>query len=96
MEYKILTLDESIPLWKRIQMVFPDEPDWESLDEAVLAKLVEHFDDEQSCATAAIIYLSTKNPSECQRLATWLLQHEDSDKWLKSAAQTALENSAEP
>ncbi|AFY75044.1 hypothetical protein Syn7502_03155 [Synechococcus sp. PCC 7502] len=91
MEYKILTLDESIPLWKRIQMIFPDEPDWESLEEEVLVKLVEDFDNEQSCATTAIIYMSTKNPSQCQRLAKWLLEHEDSDQWLKSAAKRAIE-----
>jgi hypothetical protein len=96
MEYKILSLDDSIPLWKRIQMVFPDEPDWEALDEDVLVKLVENFDDEQSCASAAIIYLSTKNPSQCQRLAKWLLLQEGADRWLKAAATRALEDAAEP
>lgn len=93
MEYKTLTLGDSIPLWQRIQMVYPEEPDWEALDEEVLVRLVEEFESEQSCATAAIIHLSTKNPSACQRLAQWLLAHEASDQWLKSAARNALEYS---
>ena len=96
MEYKILTLDESIPLWKRIQMVYPDEPDWDVLEEDVLVKLVENFDSEQSCATTAIVYLSSMNPSLCQCLAKWLIEEENSDQWLKAAAKKALEYSAEP
>ena len=96
MEYKTLTLDDSIPLWKRIQMVHPDEPNWETLDADVLVKLVENFDCEPSCATSAIIYLSSKNPSDCQRLARWLIEHKDSDQWLKGAATRALEYCAEP
>jgi hypothetical protein len=96
MEYKILTLDATIPLWKRIQMVHPEEPDWEALEEDVLVKLVENFDSEQSCATAAIVYLSSKNPSECRRLAKWLIEQDEPDRWLKAAAERAIEHSAEP
>lgn len=96
MEYKILTLDQSIPLWQRIQMIHPEEPDWEVLEEGVLVDLIRNFDSEQSCATSAIIYLSSKNPSECQKLAKWLIEHEDSDQWLKAAALKALEYSSEP
>jgi hypothetical protein len=92
MEYKILTLDESIPQWRRIQMLFPEEPDWENLTEDVLVKLVEEFEDELSCATSAILHLGGKNPERCAQLANWLISHPAADQWLKAAAVDALEN----
>lgn len=92
MEYKYLTLDDSIPLWKRIQMLYPEEPEWGSLNEAVLVKLVEDFAYEPSCATSAILHLGAKNPQRCEQLANWLLAHPEADQWLKAAASDALEN----
>jgi hypothetical protein len=90
MEIGILTLDDSIPLWKRIQMLFPEEPDWECIDEEVLAKLVEEFESEPSCATAAILYLQSKNPERCKVLAQWLIGQPEADQWLKAAATDAI------
>ncbi len=92
MEYKTLTLDDSIPQWKRIQMLFPEEPEWESLTEEVLVKLVEEFEDELSCATSAILHLGSKNPVRCAQLANWLIAHPAADRWLKAAAIDSLEN----
>lgn len=92
MEYKTLTLDSSIPQWKQIQMLFPEEPEWESLTEEVLIKLVEEFEGELSCATSAILHLGSKNPERCAQLAHWLMAHPAADQWLKAAAADALEN----
>jgi len=92
MEYKTLTLDEGIPLWKRIQMLHPEEPEWESLSEEVMVRLIEEFEDELSCATSAILNLGAKNPERCEQLANWLLAHPETDQWLKAAAADALEN----
>ena len=92
MEYKILTLDDSIPKWKRIQMLFPEEPEWASLTEEVLVKLVEEFEGELSCATSAILHLGSKNAEYCAQLASWLIAHPAADQWLKAAAVDALES----
>ncbi len=92
MEYKTLILDERIPQWKQIQMLFPEEPDWASLDEEVLVKLIEEFQYEPSCATSAILHLGSKNEERCAQLANWLIAHPEADQWLKSAAADALEN----
>ena len=74
-------------------MSFPDEPDWESVDEETLIQLIENFEDEQSCATSAIIYLASLNQTRCWGLASWLVEHPASDQWLKAAARDALESS---
>lgn len=92
MQYQILTLDDSIPLWKRIQMLYPEEPEWERLSEEVLVSLVEEFGYEPSCATSAILHLGALNPERCEQLANWLLGHPEADEWLKAAAADALEN----
>ena len=91
MEYKFLTLDESIPEWRRIQMLYPETPDWSGLSEDVLIQLVEDFENEPSCATSAILHLGSKNPEQCARLAHWLIAHPGADSWLRAAASDALE-----
>lgn len=96
MEYKILTLDSSIPQWKQIQMLFPEEPEWDDLTEEVLVKLIEEFEGELSCATAAILHLGSKNPERCAQLANWLMAHPAADQWLKAAAVDALEGLKRP
>ena len=68
MEIRYINLDERIPLWTRIQIAYPDEPDWNSLEEEVLVHLVEDFENEQSCATSAILYLASKNPERSARV----------------------------
>ena len=92
MEYKTITLDQRIPKWKQVQMRFPEEPDWESLEEEVLVKLVEEFQYEPSCATSAILHLGSKNAERCAQWANWLIAHPEADQWLKAAATDALEN----
>lgn len=74
-----------------IQMCYPDEPDWDEVEEAVLVELVEEFEWEQSCATSAILQLSLRSSSKFRALANWLLVHPDADPWLKAAATDALE-----
>lgn len=95
MEIRYINLDERIPLWTRIQIAYPDEPDWNSLEEEVLVHLVEDFENEQSCATSAILYLASKNPERCAQLATWLANHSNADQWLKAAAHDALDSVAD-
>ena len=73
-------------------MLFPEEPEWESLPEEVLVKLVEEFEDEPSCATSAILNLGSKNPERCAQLAAWLIAHPAADQWLKAASVDALAN----
>lgn len=92
MEHKTLTLDDSIPLWTQIQLLYPQQPEWKSLSEEVLVKLIEEFEAELSCATSAILHLGAKNPERCEQLANWLLTHPEADQWLKAAAADALEN----
>ncbi len=91
LEIRTLTLDPSLPAWQRIQLRYPDTPDWATLDEETLVRLVENFESEPSCATSAILYLGERNPAESRRLANWLLAHPAADQWLKAAARDALE-----
>ena len=73
-------------------MLFPDEPDWDSVPDDVLIRLVEEFQDEPSCATSAILQLASTNPDRCTQLAQWLIAQPAADRWLKAAAVDALEN----
>jgi hypothetical protein len=74
-----------------IQMCYPDEPDWDSVEDDVLIELVKEFNWEQSCATSAILELAYRKHAKANELSHWLLGHPESDQWLKAAAQDALD-----
>lgn len=79
-----------IPKHKAIQMCFPDEPNWDEVEESVLVDLVNDFEWEPSCATAAILQLSLRHAPNFQDLANGLLANPAADRWLKAAARDAL------
>ena len=79
-----------IPKHRAIQMCHPDEPDWDTVEDAVLVALVEDFEWEASCATSAILELGLRRAPRLAELVHWLLAHPAADPWLKAAARDAL------
>ncbi|OYU98874.1 MAG: hypothetical protein CFE45_14885 [Burkholderiales bacterium PBB5] len=79
-----------LPKHRAIQMCFPDEPDWDGVEESVLVDLVQDFEWEPSCATSAILELSHRQSPHFKALAHWLLGNPAADRWLKAAATDAL------
>ncbi len=73
-----------------IQICYPDEPEWEEVEDHVLVELVENFSWEQSCATSAILELGYRQHLRAKELAHWLLAQAEADQWLKAAAQDSL------
>jgi hypothetical protein len=74
-----------------IQMCYPDEPDWELVEDEVLLELVQTFESEQTCATSAILELAFRKHARAKELCNWLLAEREADQWLKAAAQDALD-----
>jgi hypothetical protein len=73
---------------EEIQLMFPNEPDWQHVPDDVLVELVRTYYQELSCAGAAIIYLKSRCHPDAATLAQWLLTRSDIDEWLR---ETALE-----
>ncbi|MFC4158999.1 hypothetical protein [Chitinimonas lacunae] len=80
----------SLALYEEIQLLYPHEPDWDAVPDAVLVELVEHYPEESSCATLALGILSYRRHSRVAELARWLLSQKDVDPWLRQNAQEVL------
>lgn len=76
---------------RAIQFCYPEiEPTWEELSETLLIELVLDYQNEQSCATAALYELNDKNHAKAVELAKWLLAEVNSDEWLKKSAESII------
>lgn len=80
----------NLPLAEQIQLTYPEEPDWDKVDSKTLVALVEDFVMEQSCAAIAIGHLATQRHERAVELASWLLEQECADEWLKASALGVL------
>ncbi|MDD5612870.1 MAG: hypothetical protein PHF75_07495 [Gallionella sp.] len=85
-----IALPESMPLAKKIQFIYPGEIDWSQVTDDVLVELVRDYQNEQSCATTALVLLSTRNHPEVEELAQWLMTEHEADEWLKKTASELL------
>ncbi len=71
---------------QEIQFIYPTEPEWSSVEDDVLIELVEDYISEPSCATSALSELSSRKNNSVIRLCEFILNEEQSDKWLKCSA----------
>lgn len=80
-----------ISLAAKIQLIYPQEPNWSEVPDTVLVELVQTYNQEPSCATIAIGLLHGRRRPEAHSLARWLLAEENADQWLKASAADVLE-----
>jgi len=69
-----------------IQLAYPSEPDWGSVSDAVLIRLVQTHSDEPSCAASAICHLKARRHPQTESLCCDLLSGAKADPWLKADA----------
>ena len=69
-----------------IQLLYPQEPEWQDVLDPVLIELVQTYVQEPSCATIALGLLHSRGNAEAHTLAQWLLTEDGADQWLKAAA----------
>ena len=86
---------KQIPLVTQIQMLYPEEPDWSEVESDTLVSLVETFVEEPNCATLALGQLRARRHARTIELASWLLNQERADEWLRAAAQDTLASIAD-
>ncbi|WP_422380608.1 hypothetical protein [Marinicellulosiphila megalodicopiae] len=75
---------------QEIQFIFPEEPDWDVVDDSVLIELIKDYDSEQSCATSALTELSCRKNSDFNKLCVFIIKEENTDIWLKEHAYDLL------
>lgn len=75
---------------EKIEMIFPTEPEWESVPDSALVELVERYPWELSCATTAIRLMARRKHERTLNLAYWLMLAPNTDQWLIEAATEAI------
>jgi hypothetical protein len=76
--------------YQLIQIAFPQEPAWEKVATETLARLVEHYSDEQSCATCALSELASRGYPDIGWHCRRILTESDADVWLRCTALALL------
>jgi hypothetical protein len=73
-----------------IILAFPSEPEWETVSEATLIKLVEEYYMEPSCAGLALSEVSARRHPRSGELCNYLLHSGGTDKWSRAGALDKL------
>jgi hypothetical protein len=73
-----------------IQLAYPSEPEWNTVSDATLIKLVEEYYMEPSCAGLALGQVISRSHPRSEELCNFLLQAEGADRWLRAGALDSL------
>jgi hypothetical protein len=75
---------------QEIQISYPNEPDWTTIEDSVLIELIYDYISEQSCATSAINILSLRKHKDVEIICIYLINEINADQWLKSTSLSLL------